>query len=299
MTVGPEDDERRGVWLLVGAAFWFSAMSSLVKVAGKELPLGMATFARSLVTLVFAALVVRRQGLSLASRDTGLLVLRGLFGLGGIICFFSAILSLPVADATVLQFTNPLLTTLLAAVVLKERPDGSVGLALCLGFAGTLLVARPASLFGIEASLPRAGVLVGLAGATFSACAYVTIRRVTRTTHPDVVALYFPLVATPATFLLALRDWTWPTPRGWLLLLAIGCVTHMGQLWMTRGLARVPVARGTAVGYLQIPFAAAWGLLFFSERPTLFTLAGAALIVAGALLLVRAPRATPHAQGSS
>jgi drug/metabolite transporter (DMT)-like permease len=274
-------------------------MSSLVKLAGKELPLGMATFARSLVTLVFASVVVRRQGLSLASRDKGLLVLRGLFGLGGIVCFFLAILSLPVADATVLQFTNPLLTTLLAAVFLKERPDGSVGLALALGFAGTLLVARPASLFGAEASLPRFGVMVGLLGATFSACAYVTIRRVTRTTHPDVVALYFPLVATPATFLLALRDWRRPSPRGWILLLAFGCVTHMGQLWMTRGLARVPVARGTAVGYLQIAFAAAWGLLFFGERPSVYTLTGAALVIAGALLLVRAPPAASNAEERS
>lgn len=283
------DDERRGVLMLIGAAFFFSAMSSLVKLAGRELPMGMATFARSVVTLIFSFVVVRRQGLSLASPDKGLLVLRGLFGLGGIVCFFSAILSLPMAEATVLQFTNPILTTLLAALVLKERPSGSVGLALLLGFAGTLLVARPAALFGSGAELSRVGVTVALAGAAFSACAYVTIRRVTRTNHPDLVALYFPMVATPATFLLALREWTWPTPHGLLLLFAIGCATHMGQLWLTRGLALVPAGRGTAIGYLQIAFAAAWGALFFDERPSPWTLAGASLVVLSALVGMRTP----------
>lgn len=282
-----DGEERRGLGLLVGAAFWFSVMSVLVKFAGRELPMGMAMFARSVVTLVFSYAVVRRQGLSLRSAEPHLLLLRGLFGLGGIVCFFTAILSLPIAEATVLQFMNPLFTTALAAVVLREKPQGSVALGLALGFAGTLLVARPAALFGHGAELSHAGVVAGLGGAVFSACAYVTIRRVTKRNHPDLVALYFPMVATPATFLFALPQWTWPTPRGWLLLFAIGCVTHMGQLWMTRGLARVPAGRGTAVGYLQIAFAALWGVLLFHEHPSAFTLAGASLVVVSALVVVR------------
>ncbi len=280
-------EEQRGLWLLVGAAFWFSVMSSLVKLAGRELPMGMAMFARSLVTLVLSYGVVRAQGLSLRSQEKRLLVLRGVFGLGGIVCFFYAILSMPMAEATVLHFMNPLFTTLLAAFVLKERIRVSVILGLALGFTGTLLVARPAFLFGASLALARAGVLAGLGGAIFSACAYVTIRRVTRTHHPDVVALYFPMVAAPATFLFALPRWTWPSPRGWLLLLAIGCVTHMGQLWMTRGLARTSAGRGTSIGYLQIGFASLWGLVFFGERPNGWTLGGTSLVVIAALVALR------------
>lgn len=279
--------ESRGLWMLVGAAVWFSIMSALVKLAGRELPMGMAMFARSLVTLVFSYAVVQRQGRSFQSAEKKLLVLRGLFGLGGIVCFFYAVLSLPIAEATVIQFMNPLLTTLLAFVVLKERPGGSVGLALALGLSGTLLVARPAALFGEHVALSQQGVLAGIGGAVFSSCAYVTIRRVTRTNHPDLVAFYFPLVATPATFVFALATWTWPTPRGWVLLFAIGCVTHMGQLWMTRGLALVPAGRGTAVGYLQIAFASLWGLCFFGERPSAWTAAGASLVILAAVVVVR------------
>jgi drug/metabolite transporter (DMT)-like permease len=61
---------------------------------------------------------------------------------------------------------------------------------------------------------------------------------------------------------------------------------------MTRGLQLERAGRATAVGYLQVVFAAAWGLLFFGERPTAWTAAGTALVLAGTLLLAR-PRRAP------
>jgi len=274
---------------LVGAAFWFSVMSALAKVAGRELPIAMAVFVRCATTLVLTYGLVRYRGLSMRGNDVKLLVLRGLFGVAAVLCFFHAIVMLPIAEATVIQFVNPLLATLLARAFLGERPGGSVTLGLALGFGGMLLVARPARIFGSHVALSQEGVLIGLAGAILSACAYVTIRKVTRTDHPDIVALYFPAIATPVTLLFALPHWTWPTPRGWLLLVAVGVATHLGQLMMTRGLARVPASRGTAVGYLQIVFASVWGALLFDETPRAMTVLGAGLVLGGALLLVRAP----------
>jgi drug/metabolite transporter (DMT)-like permease len=287
-------DERRGMVTLVGAAFWFSVMSALAKLAGRDLPIAMAVFVRCATTLALTVGLVRHQGLSMRGKNVKLLVLRGLFGVAAVLCFFHAIVWLPIAEATVIQFMNPLLATLLAMAVLGERPGGSVAVGLALGFGGMLLVARPAVLFGTQAALSQEGVLVGLAGAALSACAYVTIRKVTRTDHPDIVALYFPMIATPLTLVFALPRWTWPTPRGWLLLFAVGVATHLGQLMMTRGLARVPASRGTAVGYLQIVFASLWGALLFDERPSGLTVVGAALVLASALLLVRAPSHGPQ-----
>ncbi len=279
--------ERRGMLLLVGAAFSFSVMSALVKRAGRTLPFGMAVFARCAVTLVLSYAMVRWQGLSPWGKDRKLLVLRGLFGLGGLVCFFYAVMQLPIAEATVIQFLNPVLTALLAAVVLRERLGWRLAGALALGLAGTIVVARPAAFFGYGTPLSHAGLAAAFGGACFSACAYVTVRKVTRTDHPDVVALFFPIVALPATLAFALADWRWPDAEGWLLLGGIGCATHMGQVLLTRGLALVPAGRGTAVGYSQIVFAGAWGALYFDERLGPWTIAGAALIAAAAPLLLR------------
>jgi drug/metabolite transporter superfamily protein YnfA len=88
--------------------------------------------------------------------------------------------------------------------------------------------------------------------------------------------------------------WVWPTAREWAVLVAMSVATQLAQVQLTRGLQRERAARATAVGYLQLVFAALWGWLVFAERPSGWTVAGAATIVGSTLVLalrrrVRAP----------
>jgi drug/metabolite transporter (DMT)-like permease len=147
-------------------------------------------------------------------------------------------------------------------------------------------VARPAIFFA-GASLPWPGVLAALGGAVSAACAYVTVRRLRRTDHPDVIVFYFPLVAVPAVLPFALSVWVWPSPLEWALLLVLGVVVQTAQVLLTRGLALIPAGQGTAVGYVQIAFAAAWGWLLFGEVPSVAAALGAGAIFAAALLSSR------------
>ena len=275
-----EPDPSRGVPRLVVAAFCFSIMSVLVKTAGLGLPVEMLVLARGVVTLVLSYGLLRHRGIDPWGVDRKRLVLRGVFGTGGLACFFSALTVLPLAEVTVIHYLNPILTAVLAAVLLKERVGLGLVLALLAAVAGMLLVTRPSFLFGERiTTLPLDGVLAALGGALFSACAYVTVRRVIRTDDPHVVVFFFPLVAVPATLPFAINSWVWPTATGWLLLLGIGVVTQVAQVLLTQGLKLVPAGKGTAVGYIQIVFAAGWGLLLFDETPSLMTGLGATLIV--------------------
>jgi drug/metabolite transporter (DMT)-like permease len=270
----------------VGAAFLFSLMSAQVKLAGQTLPVEMLILARTAVTLVMSYATLRAMKLDPWGQNKKLLVLRALFGVGGLECFFFALTRLPLAEATVIHYLNPIFTAVLAALVLRERVGKILALALALSFAGTLLVTRPSFLAG-GASLDAIGSAAALGGAVFSACAYVTVRRLTETESPHVIVFYFPLVGLPITAPLALRGWVWPTAGGWLLLLGIGVVTQLAQVLLTKGLALVPAGRATATTYAQILFASLWGILFFSEPPSIYTLAGAALIAVATFTLMR------------
>ncbi|PSQ82101.1 MAG: hypothetical protein BRD46_00395, partial [Bacteroidetes bacterium QS_8_68_15] len=121
---------------MIGAAFFFSLMSACVETLGDALPSQQIVLVRSVVTLGYSWTLVRWAGKALWGTNRRLLLLRGLFGLGGLSCFFWALTALPLADATVLHYTNPVLTALLAAVVLGERlgPE-EIGGAL-MSFAG-------------------------------------------------------------------------------------------------------------------------------------------------------------------
>jgi drug/metabolite transporter (DMT)-like permease len=282
----PESDDRRGVLLLLCSALGFSGMSVLVKLGGEVLPVAMLVLARGAVSLVLSVGMVMRSGVPMWGNDPRRLIGRGLLGLGGLACFFYAVTALPLAEATVLHYMNPIFTAIVAAVWLGERVDRRLVFAIAIALAGTVLVVRPGALFGVHEALSWKGVAAALGGATFSAFAYTTVRSLSRTEHPDVIVFYFSLVATPATLPFAIADWQTPTASGWMILIGIGVTTQFGQIFLTRGLTLVPAARGTTVGYIQIVFAATWGWLLFHESPTVWTFVGALLVVISTMLIL-------------
>ncbi len=276
-----------GVRYMAGAAFFFSVMSMLVKLAGSRLPTQEVVLGRSAVGLLLSWIALRRRRIPAFGRRRGLLFVRGLLGFGALSAFFYALTRLPLAEATVIQYTNPVFTGVIAAVVLDEAMSRADVLAVALSLVGVVLVARPQALFGGAATLDPIAVAVGLAGALLSAAAYVAVRRLGATEDPLVIVFYFAAVAVlgsiPDVALVGIA----PTALEWLLLAAIGVATQLGQVLMTKGLRAERAGRATAVGYLQIVFAAVWGALFFHELPGLLAVFGAVLVVAGTLVLAR------------
>lgn len=285
-------DPRRlpaGLRFMAGGAFFFSIMSLLVKMAGQRLPSQEVVFVRALITLALSYWAVRRVGERLRGHNQRLLLTRGALGFVALSGFYYAVVHLPLADATVIQYTNPVYASLLAVPFLGERlrvrEMGSVAASL----VGVVLVTRPSFLFGsATAALDPRAVLFGLVGAVASGGAYVAVRRLRATEHPMVIILYFAAVSVVGSAPLGLWNAVWPTAHEWLLLLGVGISTQLGQVCITHGLHLERAGRATAVGYLQIVFAAAWGALFFGDLPELSTWAGTAMIVASTLLLARA-----------
>jgi drug/metabolite transporter (DMT)-like permease len=284
---------RRGVLYMGLAALFFSLMTVLVKLAGRGLPAEEIVLARVVVTLVLSYVLVRRAGLSPWGNDRRKLALRGLLGACALACYYWTVTRMPLAEATTIHHTAPVVTAVLAWRLLDERIGAAGWLALGLGMAGVVMVARPAAIFG-DTGLDPVPVVAALAGAICSASAYVTVRKLTATEAPLVIVFYFPLVALPLTIPWAAPVLELPTGDEWLLLIGVGVSTQIAQVFLTMGLARERAGRATAVGYLQVALAMMWGVLVFGEVPPAIAVAGAALIV-GATLLVGATR---DAQGT-
>jgi drug/metabolite transporter (DMT)-like permease len=279
----------RGVRYMAIAAFFFSVMSLLVKVAGQRLPVQEVVLARSSVGAALSWYSLRRRGIPLWGRNRRLLLLRGLLGYAGLSCFFYALVHLPLAEATVIQYTNPVFTALLAVIFLAEHMRPRDVLLVLLSLVGVVLMARPGFLFGgLSGGLDPIAVIVALAGAIFSAGAYVTVRRLGQTEDPVVIVFYFALVATVGSIPLTMARPVLPTAGEWLALGGIGVVTQVAQVFMTRGLREEAAGRAMAVGYMQIVFAALWGLVFFAEFPDLWGGAGALVIILSTARLARA-----------
>ncbi len=270
---------------MIVSALAFAIMSAGVKIAGARLPSVEIALVRGAVTLVLSWVALRRAGISPWGHDNRWLLVRGVLGFGGLHSYFYAVTVLPLAEATVIHFTNPLFVAIAAPFVLGERLGRAEMAGVALGLCGVLLVAQPAFVFGGPGvALSPLGVGVGLAGAVFGASAYIVVRKL-RTEHPLVVVFHFPLLVVPLTLPLVVPVWVSPTPFEWLLLLGVGIVTQVGQLKMTEGIHLEPAARATAVSYVQIIFSFALGFALFGDIPTPLTWVGAALIALGTLIV--------------
>lgn len=282
---------------MVGSAFAFSVMTLLVKATGQRLPSQEIVLARGVVTLALSYAMVRRQGLHALGTNRRVLLGRGILGFLALSCVYYSVTHLPLADATVLQYLNPSFTALLGAIVLRERIGAPLVVATVTSVAGMLLVAKPAFLSGSAGGFrPDAfAVAIAVAGAFLGAGAYVLVRILKKTEDPLVIVLYLPLVTVPGTVPLVWHDFVWPVGSDWLLLVGVGLATQAAQVFLTKGLMADTAGRAMAFSYLQVVFATAWGAAFFHEIPDAWTMLGAGLVVAGALvvLLVRRPAAAP------
>jgi len=204
------------------------------------------------------------------------------------LCFFYAATPLPLAGIPVIHFTSPGFTALLAALILSESMRRQEVLGLVLSITGVTLVARPSFLFGEWASdLNLVAVGIALVASVLSACAYTTIRSLRHTEHHLVIIFYFSLVSTVASVPLAARHFVWPTPFEWALLIGVGIATQTAQLFLTKGLQRERAGRAMSISYVQVIFAAVWGVLFFGDHLEPLSIGGAVLIFVGSLLVAR------------
>jgi len=275
-----------GVVYMVISAFAFSLMSLFVKVAGETLPPMQIVLARSVIVTVISYGLMKQAGIYPWGHNKKLLVLRGIVGFVALSCFYYAVTVLPLADATVIHYMNPVFTALMAALFLGEMLKRSSVLALVFGVGGLVLVAQPQVLFGgLATELDLLAVGVAMTGALFAAMAYTVVRKLRESETMLVVVFYFAFVSTIASTPFLLLEAAWPSMLGWGVLLAVGITTHFGQVYLTKGLHAVQAGRAMSVSYVQIVFAALWGVLFFGEVPNLLTLAGGLLIV-GAIFLV-------------
>jgi drug/metabolite transporter (DMT)-like permease len=201
--------------------------------------------------------------------------------------FFYALSLLPLADAIAMSFISPVLTALMGALILGERLDWRIAVALAAGFLGMLLI--------VGGKLGSAGlgpeVLIGAAAVLFSAVGYslnVIMLRHRATRDPLAQIILFQNVG-PGLILLVPAIWVWVTPTladlvQFAILGTIGVAAHT---MLAHAFARIEAARLAPIGYVTLIWGVLLGFLFFGEIPGLATFAGAALIVVGTLITQR------------
>lgn len=266
------------------SASGFAMMSTCVKtVAGDGIPILEIISARALVSLLLSYLDVKRKRLSVWGHNHLLLAARGTVGTLALFCVYYSVTTLPLADATLLQYTHPAFTAILALVFLGESVKRSTLICIILSFVGLIVMVRP-GVSGAILGLPPLSLMAALVGAFGSAVAYVIVRRLSQTEDSSVIIFYFPLIALPVSLAFLGNDFVFPEFHQLLLLFLVGVFTQVGQVGLTKAMALEKASRVTSYSYIQVVFSAILGIIFFAEVPTLWTLMGGTFIISGALI---------------
>lgn len=279
----------RGIALKLLAVFVFTIMASLIKATSDHVPPGQAVFFRSFFALpVIIGWLALRGDLSTGLRTTRPMahLWRGLIGVSAMICGFTALGLLPLPEVTVLGFAAPLLTVVLAAVILGERLRAFRISAVLLGLVGVVAVMWPRLTLADVDRAAAIGVGFVLASALLRAIATIHIRRLVATEETSAIVFYFSLTASVLSLFSMPFGWAWPSWEVAGMLVMAGITGGFGQIFLTASYRNAEAAVLAPFDYASILFAILFGYVFFDEVPSGMVLLGSAIVIAAGILII-------------
>ncbi len=271
-----------GIALVVTMTVLFAGMDTSIRWLGGAMPVLLMLTVRYAFQAVAMALWLAPGGWpAFRPQHPRFQALRGALLLVTSVFSFFGLQHVPVPEFTAIFMLTPLLATLLAAVLLKERVTPLRALLVAGGFAGALVVIRPGGGgLGWAVLLPLAGTL-----------AYAFFQVLTRRLagHEDPLVTHFWTGFTGAVVLLPVLAasgidvagaWAAATPWQRTVLVLIGALGTFGHLMLVVAMGLAPPATLMPFVYVQIGAAAFFGWLVFGQLPDGPSWAGMALIAA-------------------
>ena len=213
-------------------------------------------------------------------------IIRALLMAGATTCFFTSLRWLAVPDAIAIFFVEPLILTILSALVLKERVGWRRRIAVAVGFVGALIVIQPSyAVFGAASLLP-------VCAATLFAIYLLYTKALSATEDPLTMQFFSGVVAVPGLALVSLAGssaglglfaLSWPSPVHWLMLAAVGLIATVGHLMVVHAFKRAPASVLAPFTYIEIVSATALSYAVFGQVPEGMKWLGIAIIVASGL----------------
>ena len=262
---------------MVISTLLFTIMNTLVKYL-IDFGTFQLVFFRSLGSLVFTFSFLIQQKIPMWGNQKRLLVFRGFAGVTSMILFFFSLHYMSVGAAVTLRYTSPIFVALLAVFLLKEKIKLLQWIFFILAFIGVLMVK------GFDPIVDFYGFTIILICAFFSAIVYLLISKIGKGDHPVVIVHYFMLIATLVGAIGCFYDWKTPVGIEWALLLSLGVVGFLAQIFMTKALQIGPAFQIAPFKYVEVVFSLLFGLLFFQELYNFYSLVGVFLIILGLAL---------------
>ena len=175
---------------------------------------------------------------------------------------------------TSLNFVTPLIATVAAMIILKEKSHFHTWLALAAGFVGVIIITRP----GMIPLSP--GVLYVLGAAIGFALCGVVIKLLTSTESAQHVAFYMLAMTTILAVPAGISHWKTPTLEGWFWLALIGVIAYLQQVYVAKAISKVPFMVLVPLNFVTLLFSTLLAYVVYAQVIDTWTFIGAVIILA-------------------
>ena len=282
----PAHEQRQrliGIALMCGALACFAVLDSMAKFLNHYMDTLQVVWARYAGAFVMAIAIsnpITRPSLMRTTRPA-LQVGRSILLLASTLLNFFALRYLQLDQALAIVFSTPFFVAILSGPVLGEWVGWRRWAAICVGFVGVLLVARP----GFGGIHPAA--LISLAAAMFYAAYNISTRMLARTDSNETTLFYSNLVGAAVTLPIVPFVWTTPhEPIVIALMIVCGAFGTVGHYLLIIAHRLAPPALLAPFIYSQLIWVMILGYVVFNDLPNRWTLAGAAVVVASGLYIL-------------
>ncbi len=254
-------------------------MQAAVKLISLELhPFIVTLYRAGLVFVVLLPIFFWRGRAVFNTSSIRLQVVRGGVGGLGMLCVFTGLSMISLAEVTVLLFTVPIFATLLSLVFLSEKVGVRRWTAIFVGFLGILIIARP------QGSV-SAGHLFILCAALSWSTSILIAKKLTEKDTVISVTFWQAMGCVPLAFITSLFVWELPSFVQLGALLGIAALGTVGHAMLYAALKVGQVSVILPLDYIRIIWSAGLGFILFGQLPTLHLYAGSLLIIAATAFL--------------
>lgn len=271
----------KGGIILMFAAAGFGTMVAMIKLVGVRLDVFQILLVRQAVmALIVAPTIMRDFPGSLKANNLSLQLLRILLALIAMGFGFTAVVNMPLADATAIGFAKSFFVTICAIFFLNEVIGIRRWFAVIIGFLGVLIVLRPGfegfTIYGVYA-------LIGSAGA---GAVMVVIRILTRTESTTSILTYQALGVGLAVAVPGMWFWLWPTPFEWVLLIGMGVISYIAQMLNITAYRYGEASVMASLDYVRLIYSVFFGWILFEALPDIWTWMGAMIIILASIYTI-------------
>ena len=292
----------KSIVCIIVAQVCFTTMDMAIKFVSEDYALHQITLIRGFVSIIFTLIVlVPIDGgyKYLLSKRLILHLMRGFGIVVANLCFFTGLVTIPLAETTAIFFIAPLLITFLSVFLLREKVRVKSWIAVFVGFLGVMVMFRPdLGFFNAAYLLPIAAALVyslvqiatRIMGEDEKASTMVFYIQLNHIFFSGLMGLIFgdgnlADQSQPINYYL-FRAWIVPTSLDLMIMLGIGLLGGLGAYFISQAYRISKAGVIAPFEYVAIPFAIFWSITIFGDWPDILSWLGIVLIAGSGLFVV-------------